>query len=169
MRPGHRLRTPAERWRAIAPGTRVRSGLSDQPCMHSGFASICTSMTGWPGARETSSPSIARVREVQPRSPVRGSRSSQRTHHRGRAISREWGLPMPSWTTQEYDRLFRDFEPTQPVSPAGTDLAAIATDLRRSTGAIAAQWNDARSVVLGSTNASSAQLRSYLSGRGWTR
>jgi hypothetical protein len=76
---------------------------------------------------------------------------------------------LTTWTTSDYDRLFRDLPPTEPNAPHGDDLAAIANDLHRSTGAIAAQWDDARSAVLGSKTAASAQLLGYLGRRGWLR
>ena len=74
---------------------------------------------------------------------------------------------MAAWTLSEYDRLFRDHPPTEPTAPHGDDLARIARDLDRSTGAIAAQWADARSAVLESTTAASEQLLGYLQRQGW--
>lgn len=66
------------------------------------------------------------------------------------------------WTTSDYDRLFRDHPPTEPTAPHGDELAAIASDLHGSTGAIAAQWNDTRSAMLISKTAASGQLLGYL-------
>ena len=71
-----------------------------------------------------------------------------------------------TWTMSDYDRLFRDHPPTEPTAPHGDDLATIASDLHGSTGAIAAQWNDARSAVLRSKTAASGQLL-RLSGASW--
>ena len=74
---------------------------------------------------------------------------------------------MAAWTSSGYNRLFRDHPPTGPHAPHGTDLALIAQDLDRSTGAAAAQWDDARSAALASKTAASEQLIGYLGRRGW--
>ena len=76
---------------------------------------------------------------------------------------------MAAWTLSEYDRLFRDNPPTEASAPHGDALARIARELDRSTGAIAAQWNDARSAVLNSKTAASEQLLGYLERRAWLR
>lgn len=75
-------------------------------------------------------------------------------------------MPEP-WTTTDYERLFRDHPPTEPHAPRGEDLDALATTLQRSTGAVRAQWDDARSAVLNSQTAASTQLIGYLRRRGW--
>jgi hypothetical protein len=67
---------------------------------------------------------------------------------------------MMNWIEPDYDRLFRDHPPTEPTAPRGDELQRIARDLGRSTGAISAQWNDARSSVLGSRSATSEGLLS---------
>ena len=77
-------------------------------------------------------------------------------------------MPEP-WTTGDYECLFRDHPPTEPNAPGGDDLEALATTLRRSTGAVRAQWSDARSAVLNSQTAASSQLLGYLRRRGWLR
>jgi hypothetical protein len=73
------------------------------------------------------------------------------------------------WTVREYDRLFRNHPPTEATAPRENDLAMIFREMDRSTGAIVAQWNDARSAVLRSTTAASEQLLAYLERRGWLR
>lgn len=72
-----------------------------------------------------------------------------------------------NWTDTDYDRLFRDHPPTEPIAPKGGEAAHLAIDLGRTTGAISAQWNDARSAVLGQKSAASQGLRAYLRRRGW--
>ena len=62
------------------------------------------------------------------------------------------------WTIQEYEVLFRENRPTRPSRPAGQTLANLAKVLERSPGAVSAQWDDARSAVLNSQTAASAQL-----------
>jgi hypothetical protein len=76
---------------------------------------------------------------------------------------------MTSWIEPDYDRLFRDHPPTHSAAPRGDDLQRIARDLGRSAGAVSAQWDDARSSVLGSRSAASEGLVSYLQRRGWLR
>jgi hypothetical protein len=75
-------------------------------------------------------------------------------------------MPQP-WTTREYDRLFRDHPPTQPHAPLGGELDALASEFGRSTKAVFAQWDDARSAVLDNQTAASGQLLGYLRRRGW--
>ena len=67
-----------------------------------------------------------------------------------------------TWTLSDYDRLFKDHPPTEPTAPHGEDLAAIASDLHGSIGAIAVQWDDARSAVLGNKTAASGRLAKVL-------
>ncbi len=71
------------------------------------------------------------------------------------------------WTTGDYEVLFHDDPPTQPHRPAGEGLARLAATLGRSTGAVAAQWDDARTAVLGGKTMASAQLVGYMRRRGW--
>ena len=72
-----------------------------------------------------------------------------------------------AWTTSEYERLFRDYPPTEPHAPAGDDLERLADSFERSPKAVFAQWDDARSAVLDNQTAASAQLLGYLRRRGW--
>jgi hypothetical protein len=74
---------------------------------------------------------------------------------------------MTNGVEPDYDRLFRSHPPTEPAAPRGDDLQRIARDLGRSTGAISAQWDDARSAILGGRSAASEGLVSYLARRGW--
>jgi hypothetical protein len=74
---------------------------------------------------------------------------------------------MKPWIEPDYDRLFRDHPPTEPSAPRGDDLARLAAELGRSTGAITAQWDDARSAVLRSRTAASEGLLGYLARGGW--
>jgi hypothetical protein len=76
---------------------------------------------------------------------------------------------MAGWTSSEYDGLFRDHPPTEPSAPHGPDLTSIGQEMARATGAVAAQWGDARSAVLGNKTAASEQLLDYLKRRGWIR
>jgi hypothetical protein len=74
---------------------------------------------------------------------------------------------MSSWARSDYDRLFRDHPPTAPAAPTRAEAEAIGNELGRTLGAIKAQWDDARSLVLGSKSAASEPLRDYLRDRGW--
>jgi hypothetical protein len=71
------------------------------------------------------------------------------------------------WTEAEYEELFHERSPTEPHGPTGDECVAIGTSLRRTPGAIRAQWNDGRAVVLGQVSAASAGLRDHLVRRGW--
>jgi hypothetical protein len=74
---------------------------------------------------------------------------------------------MRRWNEAEYDVLFREHPPSRSNAP---DLAAcrvIARTVRRTPDAVAAQWNDARSAVLGSSTAASRALLDYLRARQW--
>ena len=75
-------------------------------------------------------------------------------------------MPQP-WTTREYDRLFRDHPPTEPHAPSGEILDELAAASGRSAKAVLAQWDDARSAILNSQTAASAQILRYLRRRGW--
>jgi len=74
---------------------------------------------------------------------------------------------MGSWPRKEYDRPFRDHPPTSPHAPSRAEAKAIGDELGRSTGAIVAQWDDARSLILGNKTDASLPLRDYLRDRGW--
>lgn len=71
------------------------------------------------------------------------------------------------WTTSEYERLFKEHPPSEPHAPSGAALDGLAAEFGRSRGAVSAQWNDARSAVLNSQTAASAQLLGYLRRQGW--
>ena len=74
---------------------------------------------------------------------------------------------MRRWTETEFDILFRNHPPTGPHEP---DLAArrvIARAVQRTPDAVATQWDDARSAVLGSQMPASILLTDYLARRGW--
>jgi hypothetical protein len=66
------------------------------------------------------------------------------------------------WSPDDYDILFEDHPPTLPTAPTIVEARRIADRLRRSTGAVRSQWDDARSLVLGNETAASNELRSYL-------
>jgi hypothetical protein len=74
---------------------------------------------------------------------------------------------MRRWNEAEYDVLFRDHPPTSPHAPDLAFCRAIARTIRRTPDAVAAQWNDARSAVLGSATAASQPLIDYLRRRRW--
>jgi len=74
---------------------------------------------------------------------------------------------MRSWEIREYELLFRDRPPTQPTAPTTEECDALGARLGRSRGAVKAQWDDARSVVLCHKSAASAALRDYVRSRGW--
>ena len=69
------------------------------------------------------------------------------------------------WSAGEYDTLFANHPPTRPVAPTIAEARRIADRLRRSTGAVRSQWDDARSLVLGNPTAASVELRSYVERR----
>jgi hypothetical protein len=71
------------------------------------------------------------------------------------------------WEEWEYEELFRDDPPTSPTAPDAATCERLARRLDRSTGAVRAQWQDARTMVLGTEGPGSEQLRSYLGRRGW--
>jgi hypothetical protein len=71
------------------------------------------------------------------------------------------------WTEAEYEELFREHPPTEAACPTRDESVAMGAGLRRSPGAIKAQWNDGRSLVLGHVSAASVGLRDYLVRRGW--
>ena len=76
---------------------------------------------------------------------------------------------MASWTISEYDRLFRNHPPTEPNAPRRDELEVMARETDHSPAAIKAQWDDARSAVLGNKTAASDGLLGYLRRRGWLR
>ena len=75
---------------------------------------------------------------------------------------------MANWNEQEYEVLFRDHPPTEAVAPTPDECAAIARALgTHSQKAVASQWDDGRSLVLGHTTDAARPLRDYLVRRGW--
>ena len=75
---------------------------------------------------------------------------------------------MAGWQIRDYDVLFQDHPPTEAAAPNRGECDRLALALGRSRGAVFAQWEDARSVVLGNKSAASQPLREYLHRRGWT-
>ena len=71
------------------------------------------------------------------------------------------------WEIRDYELLFRDRRPTQPTAPTVEECEALGARLDRSRGAVKAQWDDARELVLGSKSAASEALRDYVRSRGW--
>jgi len=69
------------------------------------------------------------------------------------------------WSTRDYDILFANHPPTHPRAPTLIEARRIADRLRRSTGAVRTQWDDARSLVLGNPTAASFELRSFVAER----
>jgi hypothetical protein len=69
------------------------------------------------------------------------------------------------WSTAEYDVLFADHPPTHSTAPTVIEARRIANRLRRSSGAVRSQWDDARSLILGNRTAASRELRTYVEGR----
>lgn len=69
------------------------------------------------------------------------------------------------WSSAEYDVLFAAHPPTGPTAPTIVEARRIANRLRRSTGAVRSQWDDARSLVLGNRTAASRELRIYVEER----
>jgi hypothetical protein len=68
----------------------------------------------------------------------------------------------------EYEILFRDHPPTSAAAPDLGACRAIARVVRRSPGAVLAQWQDGRSAVLGQpSSASSEFLVQFLRAQGW--
>jgi hypothetical protein len=74
---------------------------------------------------------------------------------------------MAVWTEPMYEAIFREHPPTQPTAPTRAECEALGRALGLSHGAVAAQWNDARSVVLDQKSAASNRLRDYLVRRGY--
>ena len=72
------------------------------------------------------------------------------------------------WSPQEYDVLFANHPPTLPAAPTIPEARRIADRLRRSTGAVRSQWDDARSLVLGNATMASVELRLFVEER-WLR
>jgi len=76
-------------------------------------------------------------------------------------------MTMRRWNEAEYDVLFRNHPPTSPDAPDLGPRRAIARTIGRTPEAVAAQWDDARSAVLGSATVASEGLRDYLRRHGW--
>jgi hypothetical protein len=74
---------------------------------------------------------------------------------------------MRRWNEAEYDVLFRAHSPVKPKAPDLGASRAIARTIGRTPAAVIAQWNDARSAVLGSSTAASGPLIDYLRARRW--
>jgi len=75
---------------------------------------------------------------------------------------------MAEWLEPEYDELFAAHPATDERAPTLEEAAALSLTSRRHTAAaIRAQWDDARSFLLGQRNASSEALRDYVVGKGW--
>jgi hypothetical protein len=72
-----------------------------------------------------------------------------------------------TWTEAEYEELFGKHPPTASRYPTWDECVAMGAHLRRTPGAIKAQWGDGRSLVLGQVSAASAGLRDYLMQHGW--
>jgi hypothetical protein len=73
---------------------------------------------------------------------------------------------MRRWTETEFEILFRGHPPTSSHAPDLAASRAIARTVKRTPEAVAAQWDDARSAVLGSRTAASIPLKEYLARRG---
>ena len=69
------------------------------------------------------------------------------------------------WSMRDYEILFANHPPTHPRAPTIIEARRIADRLRRSTGAVRTQWDDARSLVLGNPTAASVELRSFVAER----
>ena len=74
---------------------------------------------------------------------------------------------MRRWNEAELDVLFREHPPTRPNAPDLATCRAIARTIGRTPDAVIAQWNDARSAVLGSSTAASQGLLDYLRAHRW--
>jgi hypothetical protein len=74
---------------------------------------------------------------------------------------------MTAWRRSEYDRLFREHPPTEPTAPNRAEAESIGNELGRTWGGIKSQWDDGRSLILGTKTDASLALRDYLRGRGW--
>jgi len=74
---------------------------------------------------------------------------------------------MDGWSDDDYELLFGGYPPTERDAPLAEDCHRLGLALGRSSGAVLAQWNDGRSLVLGHTNDASAGLRDFLVRRGW--
>lgn len=74
---------------------------------------------------------------------------------------------MRTWTDAEYEVIFRERQPTQPLAPTDAECADLGRSLGRTPEAIRSQWADGRSLVLQHANDASSGLRDYLVRRGW--
>lgn len=86
---------------------------------------------------------------------------------RGGAIAGGYPATMRRWNEAEYEVQFRSNPPVMPTPPDLGATRAIARTIGRTPAAVIAQWNDARSAVLGSSTAASSPLIAYLRARGW--
>ena len=69
------------------------------------------------------------------------------------------------WSTNDYEVLFANHPPTHRQAPTVIEARRIADRLRRTTGAVRTQWDDARSLVLGNPTMASLELRSFVAER----
>jgi hypothetical protein len=69
------------------------------------------------------------------------------------------------WSAHDYELLFANHPPTHPRAPTMVEARRIGDRLRRSTGAVRTQWDDARSLVLGNPTAASVELQSFVAER----
>jgi hypothetical protein len=74
---------------------------------------------------------------------------------------------MRRWSEREYETLFRDHPPTEPLAPIMDECVAIGRSLGRTPKGIRSQWDDGRSLVLGHANDAAGGLRAYLVRCGW--
>jgi hypothetical protein len=74
---------------------------------------------------------------------------------------------MRRWNEAEYDVLFRHHPPTSSHAPDLGASRAIGRTIDRTPDAVIAQWNDARSAVLGHATAVSEALLDYLREHRW--
>ena len=74
---------------------------------------------------------------------------------------------MDGWSDDDYELIFRAYPPTETEAPLAEECNRLGLALGRSAGAVLAQWNDGRSLVLGHANDASGPLRDYFLRRGW--
>lgn len=76
---------------------------------------------------------------------------------------------MMRWNETEYAALFGIYPPDQTKPPSLNECRSLAGTKRHSPEAVLAQWNDARSFILGQVSAASSGLQSWLTQQGYTR
>ena len=72
-----------------------------------------------------------------------------------------------AWTDSDFGVLFDRHPPTEHWSPTDAWCTTVGQRLRLPRYAVKAQWDDARSLVLGAESGASDQLRAYVGRRGW--